>query len=70
MLGWQTQGITNEKDYATLQVIDSLLGSGMSSRMFKFEKKKDLPISSDQDCRLTIEKQFCIIYRNKPRNFR
>lgn len=35
MLGWQVDGILNEKDYATLQVIDSLLGTGMSSRLFK-----------------------------------
>ena len=35
ILGWQTDGVTNEKDYAALQVIDSLLGSGMSSRLFK-----------------------------------
>ena len=34
-LGWQTSGITNVKEYATLQVINSLLGSGMSSRLFK-----------------------------------
>ena len=35
LLGWQTNGVLKEKDYATLQVIDSLLGSGMSSRLFK-----------------------------------
>lgn len=35
LLGWQTNGVLNEKDYATLQVINSLLGSGMSSRLFK-----------------------------------
>ncbi len=34
-LGWQTAGINNKKDFATLQVIDSLLGTGMSSRLFK-----------------------------------
>ena len=34
-LGWQTSGLSNLKDYATLQVIDSILGSGMSSRLFK-----------------------------------
>jgi len=34
-LAWQTAGINNQKDYATLQVIDSLLGTGMSSRLFK-----------------------------------
>ncbi len=35
ILGWQAAGLGNKKDYATLQVIDSLLGSGMSSRLFK-----------------------------------
>lgn len=34
VLGWKTCGIENEKDYATLKVINSLLGSGMSSRLF------------------------------------
>ncbi len=35
IMGWQTSGVLNRKDYATLQVIDSLLGTGMSSRLFK-----------------------------------
>lgn len=34
-LAWQTPGVLNKKDYAALQVIDSLLGAGMSSRLFK-----------------------------------
>ena len=34
VIGWLTDGITNEKDWASLQVIDSILGSGMSSRLF------------------------------------
>lgn len=34
-LGWQAAGMNNKKDFATLQVIDSLLGTGMSSRLFK-----------------------------------
>ncbi|MBR1425613.1 insulinase family protein [bacterium] len=34
MLGWQTAGVLNQKDYATLQVIDAILGTGMSSRLF------------------------------------
>ncbi len=34
-LGWQTDGLMNLKDYATLQVIDSIMGVGMSSRLFK-----------------------------------
>ncbi len=32
--GWLTDGVINEKDWASLQVIDSILGSGMSSRLF------------------------------------
>ena len=41
MLGWQTDGIINEKDYAALQIIDSILGGGMSSRMFKDLREKE-----------------------------
>lgn len=35
ILGWQTPGINNLKDYATLEVIDTILGTGMASRMFR-----------------------------------
>ncbi len=41
IIGWQTPGVLCRKDYATLQVIDSLLGSGMSSRLFKNLRDKD-----------------------------
>ncbi len=34
LLGWLTDGVDNQKDWAVLQVIDSMLGSGMSSRLF------------------------------------
>ena len=34
LLGWLTDGSVNEKDWASLQVIDAILGSGMSSRLF------------------------------------
>lgn len=34
ILGWHTDGTVNEKEWAALQVIDSILGSGMSSRLF------------------------------------
>ncbi len=34
ILGWMTDGITNKKDAVVLQIIDALLGSGMSSRLF------------------------------------
>ena len=35
VLGWQTAGLQNQKDFATLKVIDSILGEGMSSRLFR-----------------------------------
>lgn len=41
IIGWQTCGYSNQKDYAALQVIDSLLGSGMSSRLFKNLRDKE-----------------------------
>ena len=34
VMGWLTDGVENKKDVATLQVIDSILGGGMSSRLF------------------------------------
>ena len=34
LYGWHTDGVDNQKDWATLQVIDAILGSGMSSRLF------------------------------------
>lgn len=34
LLGWLTDGVTNERDWASLQVINAILGSGMSSRLF------------------------------------
>lgn len=34
ILGWQTAGISDLKEYATLNVINTILGSGMSSRLF------------------------------------
>jgi zinc protease len=41
IMGWQTSGVLERKDYATLQVIDAMLGTGMSSRLFKNLRDKD-----------------------------
>ena len=35
IIGWQTEGLKNLKDTAVLEIIDSILGSGMDSRLFK-----------------------------------
>ena len=40
-IGWQTSGLENLKDYAILQVMDSLLGDGMSSRLFVNLREKE-----------------------------
>ena len=34
VMGWLTDGVQNQKDVVTLQLIDSILGGGMSSRLF------------------------------------
>ena len=34
ILGWRTSGVSNLREYATLNVINTILGSGMSSRLF------------------------------------
>ena len=39
--GWQTSGVTDKKEYATFQVIDSILGGGMSSRLFRNVRDKE-----------------------------
>lgn len=39
--GWQVTGVQNRKDWATLLVMDSILGSGMSSRLFVDLREKE-----------------------------
>lgn len=34
-MGWQTSGVSDKKDFVTLKVINTMLGSGMSSRLFR-----------------------------------
>lgn len=41
ILGWQTDGVANLNDYATLEVINTILGSGMSSRLFKCIREQE-----------------------------
>ena len=41
ILGWQTDGVCNTKDYATLEVINTILGSGMSSRLFRSVREQE-----------------------------
>jgi len=41
IIGWQTPGVLNQKDYASLEIIDAILGTGMSSRLFKNLRVKE-----------------------------
>ena len=41
ILGWQTSGVNNLKDYAALDIIDTILGTGMNSRLFKNLRDKE-----------------------------
>lgn len=40
-LGWQTSGVKDKKDFVTLKVINTILGGGMSSRMYKNLREQD-----------------------------
>lgn len=40
-LGWQAAGVSDKKDFATLKVINTLLGSGLSSRLYKNLREQD-----------------------------
>ena len=39
--GWQTGGVENPKDFVTLKVVNTLLGSGLSSRLYKNLREQD-----------------------------
>jgi len=40
-MGWQTAGVQNKKDFVTLKVMNTILGSGMSSRLFRNLREAD-----------------------------
>ncbi len=40
-LGWQTAGVNDKKDFVTLKVLNTMLGGGMSSRLFRNLREQD-----------------------------
>lgn len=40
-LGWQTAGFGDKKDFVALKVLNTMLGSGMSSRLFRNLREQD-----------------------------
>jgi len=41
VMSWAASGISSEKDYAALKVINSILGGGLSSRLFQSMREKN-----------------------------
>ena len=41
IIGWQTEGVLSLKESATLDVMNTILGSGMSSRLFKSIREEE-----------------------------
>ncbi len=57
VLGWHTDGINNEKDWATMNVLNTILGSGMSSRLFvDLRDKQGLAYQVGSDFSANIQK--------------
>lgn len=40
-LGWQASGVSDKKDFVTLKVVNTILGGGMSSRIYKNLREQD-----------------------------
>ena len=40
-IGWQTAGVDNKKDFIVLKVLNTMLGGGMSSRLFRNLREQD-----------------------------
>lgn len=40
-MGWQTDGVDNKKDFVTLKVLNTMMGGGMSSRLFRNLREQD-----------------------------
>ena len=69
-VGWNTGGIVNDKEFASLKIINSVLGSGLSSRLFReMRAKKGMAyvVSSAYPSRL--DNSFFMLYiGTKPEN--
>ncbi|MBQ2644759.1 insulinase family protein [bacterium] len=68
VIAWKTDGLSNKKDRATLKVINAILGSGMSSRLFsevRAEKGLAYAIGST-DMEYINKGAFCIYIGTDP----
>jgi len=70
LMGWPVESIHNTKDYASLQVINSILSGGMSSRLFKtFREKQGLCYSVGSSSPAKMDSSFLAMYiGTEPKN--
>ena len=68
VLAWQTDGLTNKKDRAALRVINAILGSGMSSRLFsEVRAQKGLAYAVGSTFSAYVNKgSFCVYIGTEP----
>ncbi|MBR6163201.1 insulinase family protein [bacterium] len=63
VMGWHTEGINNQKDWAVLNVLNAILGSGMSSRLFvNLRDSKSLAYQVGSDFSANIQKGVFTVY--------
>ena len=63
VMGWHTDGINNQKDWAVLNVLNAILGSGMSSRLFiNLRDSKSLAYQVGSDFSTNIQKGVFTVY--------
>lgn len=63
LLGWKAPGIMNEKDWASLKVISSILGGGLSSRLFvDLREKQGLAYEVSNIYPTRLDNSFFMLY--------
>lgn len=63
VMGWPTDGMYNSKDYATLNIINGILGKGMSSRLFKdLREKQGLAYEVSSSYPIKLDKSYFLMY--------
>lgn len=70
LIGWPVDGIRCTKDYLALQVIDSILGGGMSSRLhITFREKQGLSYAVGSSYGIKMDKSYLAMYiGTEPKN--
>lgn len=70
LLGWPVDGIKSEKDYASLKIINAILGNGLSSRLFvNLREKQGLAYAISSIYSSRLDNSFFVLYiGTKPEN--